>query len=104
MGRPDVVCWMCRFRSYCRDGRRRGGEAQLTAFQDMAVTRPVFQPTPRSVVERSDEVGVSAVVVDATRRAVDCTKSTISDSTYVVAEEMQNGMDGCVDFAGGVPS
>ena len=66
------------------------------------MTRPVFQPTPRSVVELSDEVGVYAIVVDATRRGVDCTKSTISDSMYVVVEEMRNGMDGYVDFAGEV--
>ena len=47
-------------------------------------------------------MGVSAMVVDATRRGVYCTKSTVSDSMSVVAEEMQNGMDGCVDFAGEV--
>ena len=66
------------------------------------MTRPVFQTTPRSVVERADEVGVSAVVVDANRRGVDCTKSTVSDSMSVVAEEMQSGVDGCVIFAGEV--
>ena len=76
-----------------------GGEVRLTDSRDTAVTRPMFQPTPQSVVERSDEVGVSAVVVDATRRGVDCTKSTVSDSMSVVAEEMQNSMDGCMDFA-----
>ena len=63
---------------------------------------PVFQPTPRLVVGRSGEVGVSAVVVDVTRRRVDCTMSTVSDSMSVVAEEMQSGADGCVDFAGEV--
>ena len=68
----------------------------------LPVTRLVFQPTPQSEVERSDEVGVSVVVVDATRRRMDCTKSTVSDSISVVAEEMQSGVDGCVDFAGEV--
>ena len=77
-----------------------GGEVLLTASRDTAVTRPVSQLTPRSVVECSDEVGVSAVVVDATRRWVDCTESTVSDSMSVVAEEMKNVMDGCMDFAG----
>ena len=33
------------------------GEVRLTASRDTAMTRPVSQPTPRSVVERSDEVG-----------------------------------------------
>ena len=42
-----------------------GGEAWLTAPQDTAVTRPVFQPKPRLVVECSDEVEGSAVVVEA---------------------------------------
>ena len=37
-------------------------------------------PTPQSVVECSDEVRVSAVVVDVTRRGVDCTTFTVSDS------------------------
>ena len=76
-----------------------GGEAWLTASRDMAVTRPVFQPTPRSVVKSFDEVGVSAVVVDATRSGVDC---IVSDSMSVVTEEMQSGVDGCVDFVGDV--
>ena len=50
-----------------------GGEAQLTTSRDMAVARPVFQPTSRLVVVQSDEVGVSAMTVDATWRRVDCT-------------------------------
>ena len=55
----------------------------------MAVARPVFQPTSQPVVLRSDEVGVSAVSVDATRRRVDWTLSTVSDSVMVVTDELQ---------------
>ena len=49
----------------------------------------MFQPTSRSVVVRSDEVKVSVVTVDATRRRVDCDLSTVSDSMSVVAVEQQ---------------
>ena len=69
------------------------GEARLTTSRYPAVTRPVFQPKPRSVIERSDEVGVYAVVVEATGRWVDCTGSTVSDKMLVVPED-RNGMDG----------
>ena len=34
---------------------------------------------------------------------MDCTVSTVSDSMSVVAEEMKNGMDGCVDLLGRLP-
>ena len=44
-----------------------GGEAQLTASWDTAVIRPVFQPKLQSVVDRSDDLGVSAMVVETTR-------------------------------------
>ena len=67
----------------------------------MAIERPVFQPTSRSVVVRSDEVGVSAVKVDATRRRVDCALSTVSDGMSVVAEELQRGYE--VDSCGVAP-
>ena len=53
------------------------------------MARPVFQPTSQPVVVRSDEVGVSAVLVDVTRRRVDRTLSTVSDSVMVVTEELQ---------------
>ena len=43
----------------------------------------------RPVVVRSDEVRVFAVSVDATRRRVDRTVSTVSDSVLVVTEELQ---------------
>ena len=48
-----------------------GGEAQLTSSRDMTVVRPVFRPTYQPVVLQSDEVSVSAVSVDVTRRRVD---------------------------------
>ena len=53
------------------------------------MARPVFQPTSQPVVLRSDEVRVSAVLVNATRRRVDRTLSTIFDSVMVVTEELQ---------------
>ena len=68
-----------------------GGEAQLTSSRDVAVARPVFQPTSQTVFVRSDEVGVSAVAVDASQRRVNRTLSTVSDSMLVVAEELQRG-------------
>ena len=60
-----------------------GGEVQLSASRDVAVAWPVFQPTTQSVVVRSDEVGVSAVMVDVTQRQVDCALSTVSDCALV---------------------
>ena len=33
-----------------------GGEVQLTSSQDMAVARPVLQPTSQPIVLRSDDV------------------------------------------------
>ena len=50
-----------------------GGEAQLTSSWDMAMVRPVLQPTSQPIVLRSNEVGVSAMSVHATRRRVDRT-------------------------------
>ena len=66
-----------------------GGEAQLTAFRDVATVRPVFQPTSQPVVVRSDEVRVSAVSVNAGRRRVVRILSTVSDSVMMVTEELQ---------------
>ena len=68
---------------------------QLTSSRDMAVERPVFQPTSQPVVVRSDEVGVSAVAVDATQRRVDRTLSTVSDNMMAVTEELQRGSWTC---------
>ena len=62
----------------------------------MAVVRPVFQPTSQPVVLRSDEVRVSAVSVDATRRRVDRTMSTVSDSVPVVTEGLQRDSWTCL--------
>ena len=53
------------------------------------MVRPVYQPTSQPVAVRSDEVGVSAVSFNATRRRVDRTVSTISNSVMVVTEELQ---------------
>ena len=57
---------------------------------------PVFQPTTQLVVLRSDEVGVSAVSVDATQRRVDRTVSTVSDSGLVVTEELKRDSWTCL--------
>ena len=81
--------WSARISNRTRPQDPGGGEAQLTSSRDMAVARPVFQPTSQPVILRSDEVGVSAVSVDATRRRVDRTVSTVSDSVMVVTEELQ---------------
>ena len=40
-----------------------GSEAQLTPSRDVAVARSVFQPMSQPVFVRSEEVGVSAVMV-----------------------------------------
>ena len=61
-----------------------------SSLQLMVVVRPVFQPMSQPVVVRSDEVRVSAVSVDVTRRRVDRTMSTVSDSVMVVTEELQH--------------
>ena len=108
-----------------------GGEAQLTASRDVAMERPVVQPT-------SQLVGVSAMSVDVTWRRRDRILSTFSDRVMVVMEDLQwdcwirsgsdpsrrgesavnvgsavgfvggqvsaflSGTDGCADFAGEV--
>ena len=63
-----------------------GGEAWLTAPRDTAVTRPVFQPKPLLVVERSDEVKV----LRWWSKLLDCTGSTVSDRLVVVTEDMND--------------
>ena len=57
-----------------------GDEAQLTSSRDVAVVQPMFPPTSQPVVVRPDEVMVSAVTVDETRRPVDGALSAVSDS------------------------
>ena len=56
-----------------------GGEVQLTPSRDMAVTRPMIQPTLQSGGLWSGEVRVSAVSVDADWKQVNQTVSTIPD-------------------------
>ena len=60
-----------------------GGEAQLTASQDVAVARPVFPPTSQPVIVQPDEMRLYAMRVDETRRPVDGALSTVSDSMTV---------------------
>ena len=96
MGRPDVLHWMCHFLSCCRErihydlsscgsGTSPGSKRQLirgwgsaarisngTGPQDPSggetqLTAPREQPNPRLVVERSDEVEVATLVVEAIR-------------------------------------
>ena len=87
------------------------------ASRDVATAWPIAQPTSQSVLMRSETVGVSAVLVDATLRWSDRSLSSVSDSVMLVAEGFQPDdwthsgsglprrdrrvMDECTDFAGG---
>ena len=56
---------------------------QLTSFRDETMWWPVLQPTLQSVGLQSGEVRVSTVSVNATRRRVDGTVSTVSDGVKI---------------------
>ena len=64
----------------------------------MAGEWPVFHPTFRSVAVRSEDVEVTAMLVDAARGQVDCALPTDSDRVSVVVE----GCDMTVGLVWGV--
>ena len=66
---------------------------QLTSFRDDTVVWPVLLPTLQSVGLQSGEVRVSTVLVDATRRRVDGTVSTVSDGVEVNNGDMTQWND-----------
>ena len=72
-----------------------GGEAQLTISRDMAGEWPVFHPTSCSAAVRSEDVEVTARLVDAARGQVVCALPTDSDRVSVVVEGLRQDSWSC---------
>ena len=79
-----------------------GGEMQLTSFRDESVVWPMLQPTLQSVGLQSSEVRVSTLSVDATRRRVDGTVSTVSDGVEIDDSDMTQ-WDSQTQLGSGLP-